>query len=55
MGRGRSQKSIELVQTAHDILEEIQPASVRAVCYQLFIRESSLGWTRPAPIGQALS
>jgi hypothetical protein len=38
MGRGRSQKSIELVQTAHDILEEIQPASVRAVCYQLFIR-----------------
>lgn len=38
MGRGRSEKSIELVDTAHEILAEIQPASVRAVCYQLFIR-----------------
>src|SRR5216684_955593 len=38
MGRGRSEKSIELVELAHDILEEIQPASVRAVCYQLFTR-----------------
>jgi hypothetical protein len=38
MGRGRSEKSIALVDTAYEILEEIQPASVRAVCYQLFIR-----------------
>ncbi len=38
MGRGRSQKTLGLVQAAHDILEEIQPASVRAVCYQLFTR-----------------
>ncbi len=38
MGRGRSQKTLDLVQAAHDILEEIQPASVRAVCYQLFTR-----------------
>jgi hypothetical protein len=36
MGRGRSHKSIELIQLAREILEEIQPASVRAVCYQLF-------------------
>jgi len=36
MGRGRSRKSIDLVETAYEILEEIQPASVRAVCYQLF-------------------
>jgi hypothetical protein len=38
MGRGRSQKRLDLVQLANEILEEIQPASVRAVCYQLFIR-----------------
>jgi hypothetical protein len=38
MGRGRSQKSLDLVAAAHDILEAIQPASVRAVCYQLFVR-----------------
>jgi hypothetical protein len=38
MGRGRSQKSLALVQLAREILEEIQPASVRAVCYQLFTR-----------------
>ena len=38
MGRGRSPKSLELVEQAREILEEIQPASVRAVCYQLFVR-----------------
>src|SRR5262245_44779464 len=38
MGRGRSAKSLELVQQARAILEEIQPATVRAVCYQLFVR-----------------
>jgi hypothetical protein len=37
-GRGRSQASIDLIDTAHDILEVIQPASVRSVCYQLFTR-----------------
>jgi hypothetical protein len=37
MGRGRSQKSIDLVDAAIRILEEIQPASVRAVCYRLFV------------------
>ncbi|MCX6544419.1 MAG: hypothetical protein NTV05_08390 [Acidobacteria bacterium] len=35
-GRGRSQKSIDLVAAAITILEEIQPCSVRAVCYKLF-------------------
>src|SRR6266508_379881 len=38
MGRGRSPKSLALVREALDILEEIQPASVRAICYQLFVR-----------------
>lgn len=35
-GRGKSQKSIDLVNAAVQILLEIQPASVRAVCYRLF-------------------
>lgn len=38
MGRGRSHKSVNLVGAAASILEEIAPASVRAVCYQLFVR-----------------
>lgn len=36
-GRGKSAKSIELIAAAYSILEEIQPASVRAVCYRLFV------------------
>jgi hypothetical protein len=35
-GRGKSQQNITLIGTAHAILEEIHPASVRAVCYRLF-------------------
>lgn len=37
-GRGKSLKNLELIQAAKEILAEIQPASVRAVCYQLFNR-----------------
>jgi len=37
MGRGKSQKSFDLIEAAHNILAEIQPATVRAVCYRLFI------------------
>lgn len=36
-GRGKSTKSIVLVAVARRILEEIQPATVRAVCYRLFV------------------
>lgn len=36
-GRGKSQKSLALIHAAHRILAEIQPASVRAVCYRLFV------------------
>lgn len=36
-GRGKSFKSLQLVARAREILEEIQPASVRAVCYRLFV------------------
>lgn len=38
-GRGKSRKSLEMVDVAKAILDEIQPASVRAVCYQLFIQK----------------
>ena len=39
MGRGKSSKNVKLILAAWDILEAIQPASVRAVCYQLFTRK----------------
>jgi hypothetical protein len=35
--RGKSQKSLDLINAAFKILDEIQPASVRAVCYRLFV------------------
>jgi len=34
--RGKSQATLELIDACIDLLEEIQPASVRAVCYKLF-------------------
>jgi hypothetical protein len=36
MGRGRAQKTLDLIAVAREILVEIQPASVRAVAYKLF-------------------
>lgn len=36
MARGKSRKTIELIGACHQILAEIQPATVRAVCYRLF-------------------
>ena len=36
MGRGKSKKTMELIAVAASILKEIQPASIRAVCYRLF-------------------
>ena len=35
-GRGRSVKSLILIEAARRILQEIQPCSIRAVCYRLF-------------------
>jgi hypothetical protein len=35
--RGKSTKSMELIQASYDILAQIQPATVRAVCYRLFV------------------
>ncbi len=36
-GRSKSGKSMQLIEAAREILEEIEPATVRAVCYRLFI------------------
>ena len=39
MGRGLAQQTIDLRDRCHAILEEIQPATVRAVCYRLFVEK----------------
>ena len=36
MGRGKSQHTLDLIDAAWEILAEIHPASIRAVCYRLF-------------------
>ena len=36
MGRGKSEASKKLIEAAKEMLAEIQPATVRAVCYRLF-------------------
>ncbi len=40
MGRGLSQATITLRNQCHAILAEIQPATVRAVCYRLFVMKA---------------
>ncbi|HMO48797.1 MAG TPA: hypothetical protein PKB14_22580 [Rubrivivax sp.] len=35
-GRGKASATLKLIEACHGILAEIQPASVRAVCYRLF-------------------
>ncbi len=35
-GRGKARATMDLIEACREILEEIQPASVRAVCYRLF-------------------
>jgi hypothetical protein len=37
-GRGRAQKTLDIIKASIEILEEIQPATVRGVCYRLFVR-----------------
>ena len=36
MPRGKAIKSLELIAASREILQEIRPASTRAVCYRLF-------------------
>lgn len=35
-GRGKAQSTLKLIEACQEILREIQPATVRAVCYRLF-------------------
>ncbi|MGH9311736.1 MAG: hypothetical protein ACRD1S_00930 [Vicinamibacterales bacterium] len=35
-GRGKSRRSLALIEAAREILAQIQPATIRAVCYRLF-------------------
>jgi hypothetical protein len=44
-GRGLALKSQVLIRTSYEILEQIQPAPVRSVCYQLFNRGIISGMT----------
>ena len=37
MPRGKAASSLQLIDACYTILEEIQPATVRAVCYRLFV------------------
>lgn len=39
MPRGKTPRILALIESCRDILAEIQPATVRAVCYQLFVRQ----------------
>src|SRR5215831_18566940 len=36
MGRGQGRRSVELIEASLEILADIQPCSIRAVCYRLF-------------------
>jgi hypothetical protein len=51
MGRGRSATTTALLSRARDILERIQPCSVRAVAYQLFTHGLIPSMATPRRIG----
>lgn len=55
-GRGKSQRSITIIDAAKRILKEIQPASVRAVCYRLFVEKliPNMGKASTNKVGQQL-
>lgn len=38
-GRGKSKQSLALIDAVSVILEQIQPTSIRSICYQLFVRK----------------
>jgi hypothetical protein len=45
-GRGKSRRNLELIKASFTILREIQPASIRAVCYRLFAEDRIDGMTK---------
>jgi hypothetical protein len=38
MSRGLGKRSLDIIAASYEILSEINPATVRAVCYKLFVR-----------------
>jgi hypothetical protein len=57
MGRGRARKTTELIDAICEILDEVQPCSVRAICYQLFNRKliESMDKRETNRVGQLLT
>ena len=55
-GRGKSDKTMKLISESIKILEVIQPCSVRAVCYQLFMKKliSDMGKNSTGAVGKQL-
>jgi hypothetical protein len=56
-GRGRSQKTLGIIEASIEILKEIAPATVRGVCYKLFTLGmiKNMGVTETQKIGRILS
>jgi hypothetical protein len=54
--RGKAQKTLEQIASCIEILSEIQPASVRAVAYQLFIQKliEDMGRSNTARVSRQL-
>jgi hypothetical protein len=46
MTRGKGKETLALIDAMKEILEQIQPASVRAVCYRLFVRKLITGMAK---------
>jgi hypothetical protein len=57
MGRGLAKKTTDLIEASATILEQIQPATVRAVCYRLFVRNliDNMGKNETSKISRALT
>lgn len=55
-GRGKAQATLQLIDAARTILKEIQPATVRAVCYRLFIENliASMGKNETGKVSKHL-
>ena len=55
-GRGKSDKTMKLISESIKILEVIQPCSVRAVCYQLFMKKliTDMGRNSTGAVGKQL-
>ncbi len=56
-GRGLAKKTRDLIEASFAILQVIQPASVRAVCYQLFIGHvlADMGKSETDKVSRALT